>query len=87
VEVFLRPYNKRKYVSITSLMTSNSSTGKFVEKLMETEARILGLSGFLTPAFDVMKETVQAQLVLVGFKSTVNIRPIILIAAQTKKAT
>jgi hypothetical protein len=54
---------------------------------METEARILGLSGFLTPAFDVMKETVQAQLVLVGFKSTVNIRPIILIAAQTKKAT
>ena len=33
---------------------------KFVEKLKETEARILGLSGFLTPAFDVMKETVQA---------------------------
>ena len=33
---------------------------KFVDKLQETEARILGLSGFLTPAFDVMKETVQA---------------------------
>lgn len=33
---------------------------KFVEKLKETDARILGLSGFLTPAFDVMKETVQA---------------------------
>jgi len=33
---------------------------RFVEKLKETDARILGLSGFLTPAFDVMKETVQA---------------------------
>ena len=33
---------------------------KFVEKLKETEARILGLSGFLTPTFDVMKETVEA---------------------------
>ena len=33
---------------------------KFVEKLKETDARILGLSGFLTPAFDTMKETVQA---------------------------
>jgi methanogenic corrinoid protein MtbC1 len=33
---------------------------KFVEKLKETDARILGLSGFLTPAFDAMKETVQA---------------------------
>jgi methanogenic corrinoid protein MtbC1 len=33
---------------------------KFVEKLKETDARILGLSGFLTPAFDSMKETVQA---------------------------
>ena len=32
----------------------------FVEKLKETNARILGLSGFLTPAFDAMKETVQA---------------------------
>ena len=35
-------------------------TEKFVEKLKETDARILGLSGFLTPAFDAMKETVQA---------------------------
>jgi methanogenic corrinoid protein MtbC1 len=33
---------------------------KFVEKLRETDARILGLSGFLTPAFDAMKETVEA---------------------------
>ena len=33
---------------------------KFVEKLKETNAKILGLSGFLTPAFDAMKETVQA---------------------------
>jgi 5-methyltetrahydrofolate--homocysteine methyltransferase len=33
---------------------------KFVEKLKETGARILGLSGFLTPAFDSMKETVEA---------------------------
>lgn len=33
---------------------------KFVEKLKETDARILGLSGFLTPAFDAMKETVEA---------------------------
>jgi len=35
-------------------------TERFVEKLKETDARILGLSGFLTPAFDAMKETVQA---------------------------
>ncbi len=33
---------------------------QFVEKLKETDARILGLSGFLTPAFDSMKEAVQA---------------------------
>jgi methanogenic corrinoid protein MtbC1 len=33
---------------------------KFVDKLKETDARILGLSGFLTPAFDAMKVTVQA---------------------------
>ena len=33
---------------------------KFVEKMKETSAPILGLSGFLTLAFDVMKETVEA---------------------------
>ena len=33
---------------------------KFVEKLKETNARIVGLSGFLTLAFDSMKETIEA---------------------------
>ena len=33
---------------------------KFVEKIQETEAPIVGLSGFLTLAFDSMKETVDA---------------------------
>ena len=32
----------------------------FINKVKETEAPILGLSGFLTPAFDAMKETVAA---------------------------
>jgi methanogenic corrinoid protein MtbC1 len=32
----------------------------FVNKVKETGAPILGLSGFLTPAFEVMKETVEA---------------------------
>jgi len=32
----------------------------FVNRVKETGAPILGLSGFLTPAFDAMKETVQA---------------------------
>jgi methanogenic corrinoid protein MtbC1 len=32
----------------------------FTEKLKETGAPILGLSGFLTPAFDAMKQTVDA---------------------------
>jgi methanogenic corrinoid protein MtbC1 len=32
----------------------------FVNKVKETAAPILGLSGFLTPAFDTMKETVEA---------------------------
>jgi 5-methyltetrahydrofolate--homocysteine methyltransferase len=32
----------------------------FVEKVKETGAPILGLSGFLTPAFEVMKDTVEA---------------------------
>lgn len=33
---------------------------KFVEKLKETDAKILALSGFLTLAFDAMKKTVEA---------------------------
>jgi len=33
---------------------------KFVEKIKETDAPIVGLSGFLTLAFDSMKETVDA---------------------------
>ena len=33
---------------------------KFVEKIKETNAPIVGLSGFLTLAFDSMKETVEA---------------------------
>jgi methanogenic corrinoid protein MtbC1 len=36
------------------------SKEKFVEKVKETKAPIVGLSGFLTPAFDAMKETVEA---------------------------
>ena len=32
----------------------------FVNKVKETAAPILGLSGFLTPAFEAMKETVEA---------------------------
>jgi len=32
----------------------------FVDKMKETGAPVLGLSGFLTPAFDTMKETVEA---------------------------
>jgi methanogenic corrinoid protein MtbC1 len=34
--------------------------GKFVEKLAETGAPILGMSGLLTPSFGAMKETVEA---------------------------
>jgi methanogenic corrinoid protein MtbC1 len=33
---------------------------KFVDAMKETKAPVLGLSGFLTPAFDAMKETVEA---------------------------
>jgi len=35
-------------------------TEKFVAKMKETSAPVLGLSGFLTLAFDAMKETVEA---------------------------
>jgi methanogenic corrinoid protein MtbC1 len=34
--------------------------GKFVAKMKETKAPVLGLSGFLTLAFDSMRETVEA---------------------------
>jgi trimethylamine corrinoid protein len=33
---------------------------KFVKAMQDTKAPVLGLSGFLTPAFDAMKETVEA---------------------------
>ncbi|MFX1540925.1 MAG: B12-binding domain-containing protein [Promethearchaeota archaeon] len=33
---------------------------KFVEKIKETDASIVGLSGFLALAFDAMKETIEA---------------------------
>ena len=33
---------------------------KFVQAIKDTQAPVLGLSGFLTPAFDAMKETVEA---------------------------
>ncbi len=33
---------------------------KFVQAVKDTKTTILGLSGFLTPAFDAMKETVEA---------------------------
>jgi len=33
---------------------------KFVKAVRDTKAPVLGLSGFLTPAFDAMKETVEA---------------------------
>jgi methanogenic corrinoid protein MtbC1 len=36
------------------------SAEKFVQAVKDTKAPILGLSGFLTPAFDAMKETVEA---------------------------
>jgi methanogenic corrinoid protein MtbC1 len=33
---------------------------KFVKAVQDTKAPIVGLSGFLTPAFDAMKETIEA---------------------------
>jgi methanogenic corrinoid protein MtbC1 len=36
------------------------SAQKFIDKIKETEAGIVGLSGFLILAFDSMKETVDA---------------------------
>ncbi len=45
---------------------------KFVEKMKETSAPVLGLSGFLTLAFDTMKETVEA-LEAAGIRSKIKI--------------
>jgi methanogenic corrinoid protein MtbC1 len=45
---------------------------KFVEAIQETRAPILGLSGFLTPAFDAMKETVAA-VETVGMRDKIKI--------------
>jgi methanogenic corrinoid protein MtbC1 len=44
----------------------------FVEKIKETGTGIVGLSGFLTPAFDAMKETVAA-IESVGLRGKVKI--------------
>jgi 5-methyltetrahydrofolate--homocysteine methyltransferase len=45
---------------------------KFVKAMKDTKAPILGLSGFLTPAFDAMKETVEA-LEKAGLRKTIKI--------------
>lgn len=45
---------------------------KFVDKVKETDAHIVGLSGFLTLAFDSMKETVKA-LENAGLRDTIKI--------------
>ncbi len=45
---------------------------KFVQAMKETQAPVLGLSGFLTPAFDAMKETVEA-LEKAGLRSKMKI--------------
>ena len=45
---------------------------KFVEKIKETGAEIVGLSGFLTLAFDSMKETVDA-ITAAGLRDKVKI--------------
>jgi methanogenic corrinoid protein MtbC1 len=46
--------------------------GQFVEKLKETDAKIVGLSGFLTLAFDSMKQTINA-IKEVGLRDKVKI--------------
>ncbi|MHB8076429.1 cobalamin B12-binding domain-containing protein [Desulfosporosinus fructosivorans] len=45
---------------------------KFVEKVKEVEPDIVGLSGFLTKTFDIMKETIEA-IRDAGFKDKVKI--------------
>lgn len=47
-------------------------TAKFVDKIKETGAGIVGLSGFLTLAFESMKETVDA-IKAAGLREKVNI--------------
>jgi methanogenic corrinoid protein MtbC1 len=50
----------------------NVPVGQFVQKLKETDAKIIGLSGFLTLAFDSMKQTVDA-IKEVGLRDKVKI--------------
>jgi 5-methyltetrahydrofolate--homocysteine methyltransferase len=50
----------------------NVPVGKFVDKIRETGAPVVGLSGFLTLAFDAMKETVEA-IKQAGLRSNVKI--------------
>jgi len=45
---------------------------KFVEKIKEVNPEVVGLSGFLTAAFDSMKETVEA-VKAAGYRDTVKI--------------
>ena len=45
---------------------------KFVKAMQDTKAPVLGLSGFLTPAFDAMKETVEA-LEKAGIRSGIKV--------------
>jgi methanogenic corrinoid protein MtbC1 len=44
----------------------------FVEKIKETNTKVIGLSGFLTLAFDAMKETIKA-IEAAGFREKVKI--------------
>jgi 5-methyltetrahydrofolate--homocysteine methyltransferase len=45
---------------------------KFVDKIKDTNSSIVGLSGFLTLAFDAMKETIEA-IKAAGLRNKVNI--------------
>jgi methanogenic corrinoid protein MtbC1 len=45
---------------------------KFVEKIKETDSKVVGLSGFLTLAFDSMKETIEA-ITAAGLRDRVKI--------------
>ena len=45
---------------------------KFVEKIRETDSKVVGLSGFLTLAFDSMKETIEA-ITAAGLRDRVKI--------------
>ena len=45
---------------------------KFVDAVKKTGAKVVGLSGFLTPAFDAMKETVEA-LAKAGLRNNIKI--------------